>query len=132
RQDLEAVVRQATGERGADLALNGVGGSIFGSLVAALAVGGRQVVYSAAGGREFTLDILAFYRNQLVLGGTDKRKFNATQCAEILKELTPLFESSALKPPVIAEQYPLSEAAQAYARVAAGKGGKVVLVMSSA
>src|SRR5262245_7241125 len=91
RQDLEAVVRQATGERGADLALNGVGGSIFGSLVAALAVGGRQVVYSAAGGREFTLDILAFYRNQLVLAGLDTRKFNATQCAEILKELTPLF-----------------------------------------
>jgi NADPH:quinone reductase len=129
QQDLEAVVRRATGGRGADLALNGVGGSIFGSLLAALAVGGRQVVYSAAGGREFTLDIRSFYRNQFTLAGLDTQKFDAVECAQILRELTPLFDSGALKPPAIAEQYPLSEAARAYARVAAGKSGKIVLVM---
>jgi NADPH:quinone reductase len=131
QQDLEAVVRRATGGKGADLALNGVGGSIFGTLIAALAVGGRQVVYSATGGREFTLDIRSFYRNQFVLAGLDTQKFDATRCAGILEELTPLFESGALKPPVIAERYPLSHAAQAYGRVAAGKSGKVVLIMPS-
>jgi NADPH:quinone reductase len=56
--DLDAVVRQATKGRGADVALNGVGSPVLGSLLASLAVGGRQVVYSAAGGREFALDIL--------------------------------------------------------------------------
>src|SRR5689334_17662581 len=46
--------------------------------------------------------------------------------------LAPMFESGALKPSAISEQYPLSQAAQAYGRVASGKGGKVVLIMSSA
>ena len=128
--DLETVVRQATDGKGADLALNGVGGSIFASVVAALSVGGRHVVYSATGGREFTLDILSFYRNQLSLFGLDTQKLNATDCAAILSELVPLFETGALTPPPIAERYPLTDAAKAYSRVAAAKSGKVALVMA--
>jgi NADPH:quinone reductase-like Zn-dependent oxidoreductase len=54
---------------------------------------------------------------------------DATECAAILNELTPLFESGALKPPVVAEQFPLSDAAKAYEHVASGQAGKVVLVM---
>jgi NADPH2:quinone reductase len=130
--NLEAVVRQVTDGKGADLALNGVGSSIFGSLLAALAVGGRQVVYSAAGGREFSLDILSFYRNQYSLLGLDTQKLHATECAAILNQLVPLFESGALKPSVIAERHLLSDAAQAYGRVAAGATGKIVLVMNFA
>jgi NADPH2:quinone reductase len=128
--DLEAVVRAATKGKGADLALNGVGSPVFGSLLASLAVGGRQVVYSAAGGREFTLDILSFYKNRSVLFGLDTQKFDVTYCAGILKEIGPLFESNALKPPVIGQRYPLSEVVQAYSSVAAGKGGKTVFVMA--
>jgi NADPH:quinone reductase-like Zn-dependent oxidoreductase len=132
KADLEAVVRQATRGKGADLALNGVGSSIFASLAAALALGGRHILYSVVGGREATLDILAFYRNQSSLFGLDTQKLNATECAGILKELVPLFESGSLEPPVIAERYPLSDAAAAYKRVAAAKTGKVVLVINSA
>jgi NADPH:quinone reductase-like Zn-dependent oxidoreductase len=130
--DLETIVRQATRGKGADLALNGVGGSIFGSLTAALRIGGRHVVYSVARGREFTLDILSFYRNQLSLLGLDTQKLNATECAGILRELIPLFETGSLQPPAIAERYPLADAKVAYARVAAGKAGKVALVMTPA
>jgi len=129
--NLEAVTREATGGRGANLALNGIGGSIFASIVASLAVGGRQVVYSAAGGRESTLDILSFYRNEFALFGLDTQKLDATQCAAILNELTPMFESGALKPSAIGERYPLDQAAEAYSRVAAGGAGKVVLMMDA-
>lgn len=122
-------MRQATNGRGADLALNGVGSGIFGSVLGALATGGRQVVYSAAGGREFMLDILSFYHQQFKLFGLDTLKLDAVQCAGILSEIGPLFESGALTAPVIGERYPLSEATEAYARVASGRGGKVVLVM---
>jgi NADPH2:quinone reductase len=125
------VVRGATSGRGADLALNGVGSSIFGSLAGSLAVGGRQVVYSVAGGREFTLDLLSFYQKQFALFGLSTQRLDVTDCAAILNEIAPLFESGALKPPAIGERFPLSEAAQAYSRVASGKGGKVVLVMAS-
>jgi NADPH2:quinone reductase len=129
--NLDSVVREATNGKGASLALNGVGGSIFAHLLQALAVGGRQVVYSAAGGQESALNILSFYKNQFALFGLDTQKFGVTKCAGILNEIAPMFESGAIKPPVIAERYPLSEAAQAYARVASGKVGKVVLIPAS-
>jgi len=128
--DLDAVVREGTNGRGADLALNGVGSSIFASLLGALRVGGRQVVYSVAAGREFSLDGLTFYRNHLALFGLDTQKLDATECAAILSELVPGFESGALKPPVTGERYPLSDVANAYGRVASGKGGKVVFVLT--
>lgn len=129
--NLEIIAREATNGKGADLALNGIGSSIFGPLLTALKVGGLQIVYSAAGGRESSLDILSFYRNQYRLFGLDTQKLSASDCAAILNELNPLFESSALRPTLISQRYPLSEAAQAYERVAAGKSGKIVLVMPS-
>ena len=128
KNDLADVVRQMTGSRGADLALNGVGASIFGSILSALAVGGRQVVYSVVGGREFTLDLMLLYRNEFKIFGLDTQKLSASQCAVILNELTPLFEAGALKPVPIGERYALAEAPKAYQRVAARAGGKVVLV----
>jgi NADPH:quinone reductase len=131
KNDLNSIVREATAGKGADLALNGVGSSIFGSLLSALKAGGRVVVYSAAGGREFPLDIISFYKNQFIFYGLDTQKFDATQCAGILNQIAPLFESGAIQPPVISSRYGLSEAAQAYGRVASGRGGKVIFVMSA-
>ncbi|HUK42834.1 MAG TPA: zinc-binding alcohol dehydrogenase family protein [Candidatus Bathyarchaeia archaeon] len=128
--DLEAVVRQATNGRGADLALNGVGSSIMGAILASLAEGGRQVIYSVLGGQEFKLDLFGFYRNQFKLFGLNTVKLDASACGAILNELAPLFESGALRPPAIGESYPLADAAKAYQRVAAHAGGKVVLTIS--
>jgi NADPH:quinone reductase-like Zn-dependent oxidoreductase len=101
------------------------------SLLAALAPGGRQVVYSAAGGRDFALDVLNFYQRQLSLLGLTTSTLDATACAAILNEIVPLFESGALTPPKVNESYPLAQAAEAYGRVAAGNSGKVVLVMTT-
>jgi NADPH2:quinone reductase len=131
QNDLNNVVRAITDGRGANLALNGVGSSIFGNLLEALAIGGRQVVYSVAGGKEITLDLMALYKNQFTLLGLDTQKFNATDCAPILNELTPLFESGALKALPVSKRFALSDAPQAYSLVAAGRSGKVVLTMSS-
>jgi NADPH:quinone reductase-like Zn-dependent oxidoreductase len=86
------VVRQVTNGRGTNLVLNGVGATIFGSLLGALGVAGRQVVYSVAGGRKFALDILSFYKNQSILMGRDTPKLDVTVCAGILNEIGPLFE----------------------------------------
>lgn len=129
KADLKDVVRAATGGKGADLALNGVGGNIFGMLLEAMAVGGRVVVYSAVGGKEFKLDVMDFYRKAFSFFGLDTQKLGVTDCAGILK-LGPMFESGALRAPGIGERYALADAAKAYGRVAEGKGGKVVLVMS--
>ena len=50
--------------------------------------------------------------------------------AGIRRAYAPLFDSNALKPPVIGQRYPLSEVVQAYSSVASGKGGKTVFVMA--
>jgi NADPH:quinone reductase-like Zn-dependent oxidoreductase len=131
RDDLETVVSAVTDGRGADVALNGVGASIFRSIMEALGPRGRQVVYSAVGGREFALDIIPFYRKNQTLFGLNTQTMDAIQCARVLDVLTPLFESGALQPPEIGERYPLVKAAEAYARAASGKAAKVVLEMTA-
>jgi NADPH:quinone reductase len=131
RGDLEAVVRQATGGRGAALALNGLGANAFGSILAALGIGGRQVVYSVMGGREYMLDLMLLYRSEFKILGLDTVKLNAVQCAAILNELAPMFESGALKPLPIGERYELKEAPKAHQQVAAHAGGKIVLIADS-
>jgi len=127
--NLESVVREATQGRGADLALNGVGSNIMAPLFLALAEQGRQVVYSAVGGREFPLDILSLYRRQQALLGLNTATFDTIQCAEILNEMAPLFDSGAVGPSAIVERIPLSRAGEAYKKVASGKSGKIVLTI---
>lgn len=129
RKDLADIVRKATDGKGADLALNGVGGSVFQPLLGALAAGGRQVVYSVAGGREITLDLLPFYQHQYTLSGLNTQGLDATRCAAILSEIGPLFESGVIKPLAIASRYGLDDAAIAYSHVASGSRGKTVFLV---
>ncbi|HXW56333.1 MAG TPA: zinc-binding alcohol dehydrogenase family protein [Candidatus Cybelea sp.] len=128
--NLEAVTRKVTNGKGADLALNGVGSGVFASMLGALAVGGRQIVYSVAGGKDATVDLLMFYKHAFSLFGLDTQKFDAICCARILQELDPLFESGEIDPPKIGARFPLVDAPEAYSRVAQGKSGKVVLLMT--
>jgi len=128
RGDLRDVVAAETGGRGADLALNGVGGAIMQPLLDALAEGGRMVVYSAAAGREAPLDLFELYRSRVSLVGLNTAVIDATQGARILAELVPLFESGRVRPVPVIERHPLAAAARGYARVAAGAPGKVVLM----
>lgn len=129
--DLSEVVRQQTGGKGCELALNGVGSSIFQPLFDALAEGGRMVAYSVIGGAEVQLNLLPFYRRQLTLYGLNTAGLDSVDCARILRKLTPLFESGGVKPPAITERYPLERAAEAYDGVARGAQGKVVIVMDT-
>lgn len=126
--NLTHVVADATDGKGCNLALNGVGGAIFQPMQDSLADGGRMVVYSSAGGREVTLDLLNLYRRRLTLTGLNTGALDATECARIMDQLTPLFKTGAIRPPRIAERHPLSNAAEAYAHVERGTIGKVVLV----
>jgi NADPH:quinone reductase-like Zn-dependent oxidoreductase len=128
RNDVLDVVRDVTGGRGADLALNGVGGVIFKPLLDALADGGRMVVYSAAGGREVPLDLFELYRRRLELVGVNTAALTAVDGARILTTLAPLFERGEIRPSGRLERHPLSAAAAAYARVAGGAPAKIVLV----
>jgi NADPH:quinone reductase-like Zn-dependent oxidoreductase len=127
RNDLEQVVREVTGGKGADTVLNGIGASVFPAFLNCLAEGGRMVIYSVAfGGHEVTLDLFALYRQRHQVLGLNTSAIDVVQGAKILSQFTSLFESGKLSKPRIAERYPLTDAAKAYERVT-GANGKVVL-----
>jgi NADPH2:quinone reductase len=127
--NLAQVVQDVTGGKGADLALNGVGATVMDTLLGSLAVNGRLVIYSSAGGNEFNLNLGSLYRRQISMVGVNTQLLDILQCAAILNQLTPLFDNGFLKPSAIAERFALESAPDAYQRVASGKPGKVVLVM---
>lgn len=128
RGDLAEALRAATGGKGADLALNGVGGALFRPLLDALADGGRMVVYSAVGGREVPLDLFDLYRRHVRLIGLNTGVLSAADSARILTAIAPLFVRGEIAPHQTLERHPLSAAAHAYARVAEGARAKIVLV----
>jgi NADPH2:quinone reductase len=127
--NLEEVVMEITKGEGANLALNGVGASIMDSLLGSLAVNGRLVFYSTAGGNDFSVSLGSLYRKQISMIGVYTQLLNSSKCAEILNRLMPLFEDGSLKPPNVAERFSLERAPDAYKRVASGIPGKAVLVM---
>jgi len=129
--DLVSVIQEATGGRGAQVALNGVGAPAFRPLLDALEPGGRLCVYSAAAGREAPLDLFDLYRRRLRILGVNTAILTVQDGARILDQLRPLFESGRLRPHPVLEPHPLEDAARAYEQVARGSPSKVVLVPRS-
>lgn len=122
------VVKSATGGRGVNIALNGVGASVFPPMLASLAEGGRIAVYSVTfGGREVKVDLFPLYRKRQEIIGINSIPLDVVSSAAILNKLLPLFESGKLAPPRVAERYPLEDAVKAYERVRTA-GGKVAFV----
>jgi NADPH:quinone reductase len=126
--DVPKAVLELTHGRGADVALNGVGAPVFSELIGSLAKDGRMIVYSAAGGREVTLNLFAFYRRRLRFFGLDTAALELATIVELYKKFGPFVESGALTPPPLAARFPLSRARDAYERVEGGATGKVVIV----
>ena len=126
--DLPAVARETTAGHGIDVALNGVGAPVFKPLLDALARGGRLCIYSAAAGREVSLDLFDLYRRRLRLVGIDTGAVSAVAAARILAELRPIYESGRMRPHPLIETFPLDEGARAYQQVARGSPSKVVLL----
>ena len=130
--DLPSVVQEATGGRGAQVALNGVGAPVFRPLLESLGPGGRLCVYSAAAGREVPLDLFDLYRRRLSLLGINTAVVTVEDGARILDQLRPLFETGRLRPHPLLEPHSLEDAARAYEQVARGSASKVVLVPRAA
>jgi NADPH:quinone reductase len=131
RDDVAAEVRKLTSGRGVDVALNGVGASIFAPLFDSLASDGRLVVFSARSGRDSQLDLFALYRRRLRIIGLDTAALSLAEAARRFARFGEYFESKRLKAPPIAARFSLSDAREAYECVERGIAGKVVLVPES-
>jgi NADPH:quinone reductase-like Zn-dependent oxidoreductase len=125
--NLPAEVRAATGGAGADVVLDLVGGVMFRRALGSLALRGRLVEIAATGQREVSFDLVDFYHNESRLFGVDTLKRDLTASAEVLDALTPGFVAGDYRAAPIAETCGLGAAQEAYAKVAAGAAGRIVL-----
>ena len=103
--------------KGVNVVFDCVGGPLFEPCLKTLGQLGRQLNITSVGDRRVCFDLLDFYHRRLMLFGIDSRAYDTEACAAILEQLTPGFESAALKPLPIAKRFPLNEAVQAYTQV---------------
>ena len=120
-------IAKLTDGKGANIVFDSVGGIMFEPSLLSLGHHGRLIEISATGKRRVEFDVVDFYHKELKIIGADSRKLDVTQSAKLLAELAPGFEHGLYEPPIIAARYPLERAEEAYALVAKGAPGKVVL-----
>jgi tumor protein p53-inducible protein 3 len=129
---LAEVVRAASGDRGADLIFDLVGGAYLEANVAALGLHGRLCCISTISGGRATLDLNTLLRQRLTVLGSSLRTRSAEQKARLVADFSaralPRFERGELRP-VVAKRYPLEEAARAHEDLASDwVVGKIVLI----
>jgi putative PIG3 family NAD(P)H quinone oxidoreductase len=128
-------VLAATGQRGADVVLELVGGPYVAEDLRCIAPKGRIVVVGTLAGPAVELDLGTLMRKRATVRGTVLRarpieeRIVAMQTFE--RHVVPLFASKALRP-VVARVFALADAAKAHEYMASNEGfGKVVLEVAS-
>jgi len=120
---------KALTDGGVDVVFDAVGGVAFEIALKLAKRRGRVVEISATGKRRVEFDLIDFYHNETQLFGADSAKLGVAESARLMTALAEGFDSGKLTAPVIAERFALSEARAAYAAVAAGTAGRVVINM---
>lgn len=119
--DFSEAVKEATGGRGVDVAVDNVGSLLFTPTRRSLAIGGRWILIGQLGG-----EFVPFNPAQLFLKGISMLSATSTTRKQ-LEDCLALVARGAVKP-VIAERLPLAEAARAHELVEAGAvTGRIVL-----
>lgn len=133
--DFHAAVMRATQDRGADLAINTVGGTVFAECVRSLAFQGRLAMVGYVDGvLHAELDLEALHARRLHLFGVSNKLRTPVQRAEPVPgfkaDWLPLFAAGRLKP-LVDRVFPFEQLAQAKADMEAGAHvGKIVLAGS--
>lgn len=130
--DFAPAVREATQGRGADLAIDTVGGSVFAECVASLGFQGRLAMVGYVDGvLRAELDLEALHAKRLTLFGVSNKLRTPEQRAEPVpgfrSDWLPLFAAGRLKP-IVDRVFPFEQLAEAKAAMEAGAHvGKIVL-----
>jgi NADPH:quinone reductase-like Zn-dependent oxidoreductase len=117
----EAVLELTDG-RGADLALDTVGGTLFEPAVRSLRFDGRMVVIAGAPDQPVNVPVSEIINRQLHLTGLASVFLDGADVAHIFDQLRPLFDRGYLVPPAV-KTWSLENAAQAYQTVLNGSAG---------
>lgn len=126
-QPLDSGVRALTEGKGADLALDAVGGPMFEPSLKSLRIGGRLMAITSTKDRRVSFDLVDFYHNLSRLIGVDTMKLTGPEIAGMMNHLRAGFEEGVLRPPTVSA-WPFDRAIEAYTAVAQGSRTKQVLV----
>ncbi|MBB2485852.1 NAD(P)H-quinone oxidoreductase [Mitsuaria sp. WAJ17] len=131
-QDFVAEVKAATQGRGVDVILDMVAGDYVARGVQCLADDGRMVIIAVQGGVKAEFDAGRVLRRRLTISGSTLRprslSFKAGIARALRERVWPLLASRVIAP-VIYQQLPADQAAQAHALMESGEHvGKIVLV----
>ncbi len=109
-----------------DIVVDSVGGALFNQLIAMLGYGGRISVVGRSAGEVpiFNTAALFFKRNRI--GGVAVSDFTAEQAQAAWKEITGRLNASGQKP-VVDRVFAFDDVKQAFARLAEGPMGKVLV-----
>ena len=132
--NLAGQVREATGGRGVDLAIDYTAGPDFGGHLAALAHRGRLVVVGTVGNRRAEIDLGLILQRRLKVTGSvlraRPREEKARLTADFAAFALPRLRDGRLRP-VVDRAFPLERAAEAFkALERGGSFGKIILSMA--
>ncbi len=134
KPDFAAAVMEATGQKGANLAINTVGGTVFAEIMRSLAFEGRIATVGYVDGVVHAdIDLEALHAKRLtVFGVSNKLRSKAQRSAAVprfIAEVLPLFATGRIVPQ-IDQVMDFAQLPQAKARMEAGAhAGKIVLTM---
>jgi NADPH:quinone reductase-like Zn-dependent oxidoreductase len=133
--DLARAVREATGGRGADLAIDLVGGAGFPAHLAALCDRGRLVLVGTTAGPKAEVQLGEILRRRLRIRGSVLRARPREEKARLVAAFAdfglPRLAGGRLRA-VVDRTFPLEQAAEAYAALSrGGLLGKIVLTMAA-
>ena len=120
--DLREAVLELTGGRGADLALDTVGGALAGPALRSLRFDGRMAGIFSAPEPQVDFPVSEIYSRQLHVTGLASVFMDGADAARIFDQLRPLFDRGFLTPPAV-NTWPLEKAAEAYQVVLDGSAG---------
>jgi NADPH2:quinone reductase len=132
-EDFVKAVLEDTGQRGADVILDMVGGDYMPRNIVAAATDGRIALIATLGGANANIDLRAVLVKRLKIMGSTLRPQSIEkkgQLAEALRtRVWPLFARGKLRRPPIHARFPLTSAGEAHALMESGEHiGKIVLL----
>jgi NADPH2:quinone reductase len=124
--NLRKAVMAAIAPKKVDIVVDNVGGALFNQVLATLGYGGRISVVGRSAGEvpNFNTAALFFKRNRI--GGVAVSDFGAAQAQAAWKEITARLNAMGQKP-VVDHVFAFEEVKQAFARLAEGPMGKVLV-----
>ncbi len=128
RPDLRKAILEGLAGRKVDLAVDTVAGPVFNQIIAVLGRDGRISVAGRSGGvvPDFNTATLFFRRNRI--GGVAAGDYTAAQAQSIWARIVDLLDGMGQRP-VVDRVFPFEDVKAAFARLAEGPMGKVVIAV---